>query len=424
MVFETEDKLSRIQQILTKNPEPSIIYVRNRKSCHDMARQLQSLGFDTTYYHGGLTSAEKQTNMQLWLEEKKRVIIATNAFGMGIDKSNVKTVIHIQLPENIESYYQEAGRAGRNNQKSFAVLLTTQNDIDVAKKQFLEVLPDKKFLKDIYIRINNYLQIAYGEGINESYAFNLNHFCQQYNLPVLKTYNALQFLDRQGVVTLSKEFSQKAGIQFLIPSKEVMRYISLNKSDEEMLLAILRNYSGVFDMETDLNTTLIAKKANAIEDEVTALLERLKEKNIISYKSINNDSQLTFNEVREDELTINRISKFLEKQNEIKLSQFESIAEYASNSTICKSRFILNYFDELTTSDCGICSYCLQKNKGKKDMKQLASQIIELLLTGSKSSQEIEQTLNLSAQETIEALQLLLENNKIKINTNNIYSIH
>lgn len=424
MVFETEDKLSRIQQILTKNPEPSIIYVRNRKSCHDMARQLQSLGFDTTYYHGGLTSAEKQTNMQLWLEEKKRVIIATNAFGMGIDKSNVKTVIHIQLPENIESYYQEAGRAGRNNQKSFAVLLTTQNDIDVAKKQFLEVLPDKKFLKDIYIRINNYLQIAYGEGINESYAFNLNHFCQQYNLPVLKTYNALQFLDRQGVVTLSKEFSQKAGIQFLIPSKEVMRYISLNKSDEEMLLAILRNYSGVFDMETDLNTTLIAKKANAIEDEVTALLERLKEKNIISYKSINNDSQLTFNEVREDELTINRISKFLEKQNQIKLSQFESIAEYASNSTICKSRFILNYFDELTTSDCGICSYCLQKNKGKKDMKQLASQIIELLLTGSKSSQEIEQTLNLSVQETIEALQLLLENNKIKINTNNIYSIH
>lgn len=423
MVFETEDKLHRMQQILTKNPEPSIVYVRNRKSCHDITRQLQSLGIKATYYHGGLTPAEKQTNMQFWLEEKVQVMVATNAFGMGIDKPNVKTVIHIQLPENMESYYQEAGRAGRNGQKSFAVLLVNASDTRIAKNQFLEVLPDKHFLKEVYIRLNNYLQIAYGEGINESFAFNFNHFCQHYNLPVVKAYNALQFLDRQGIVTLSKEFSQKVNIQFLIPSKEVMRYISLNRADEEMILAILRNYPGVFDMETDLNTTIIAKKAIVTEEEVISLLERLQQKEIISYRSAGNDSLLTFNEVREDELTINRVSKFLEKQNDIKAAQFESVIDYISDRQTCKSRFILNYFDEESTTDCGICSYCIAKNKPKADLNKVASSIMELLKETDITSREIEAKLDLTPQETITALQLLLENNKIKINTNNLYSL-
>lgn len=423
MIFETEDKLHRMQQILTKNPQPSIVYVRNRKSCHDVTRQLESLGFKATLYHGGLTIREKEANMQLWLQEKVQVMVATNAFGMGIDKPNVKTIIHIQLPENLESYYQETGRAGRNGQKSFAVMLTNSNDTGIAQQQFIDVLPDKKFLKEVYIRVNNYLQIAYGEGINQTFAFNLNHFCQQYNLPVVKTYNALQFLDRQGIVTLSKEFTEKVTIQFLIPSKEVMRYISLNPADEEMILAILRNYSGVFDMETPLNTDLILKKSKATEGELTKLLERLHQKEIISYHSSGNDSQLTFNEVREDELTINRVSKFLEKQNEIKLAQFDAVINYITNTTTCKSRLILNYFDEISTKDCGICSLCITRNQPAKDMEAIAIAIIELLKTKNINSREIEETLKLTPKETVFVLQLLLENDKIKINTNNTYSL-
>lgn len=423
MVFETEDKLHRMQQILTKNPQPSIVYVRNRKSCHDVTRQLTALGFNATYYHGGLTLREKETNMKLWLQEKAQVIVATNAFGMGIDKPNVKTVIHIQLPENMESYYQEAGRAGRNGQKSFAVVLANANDTGVAKNQFIEVLPDKKFLKEIYIRLNNYLQIAYGEGIDQSFAFNLNHFCQQYGLPVVKTYNALQFLDRQGIVSLSKEFTEKVNIQFLIPSKEVMRYISLNPADEEMILTILRNYSGVFDMETPLNTDLILRKSQASQEDLTKLLERLYQKEIISYHSTGNDSQLTFNEVREDELTINRVSRFLEKQNEIKLAQFDAVIDYITNTTTCKSKLILSYFDEESSQDCGICSYCIARNRPAKNMQETAMSIIELLQQGNMNSREIEEKLELTPQETVFALQLLLENNKIKITTNNTYSL-
>ena len=421
MVFETEDKLHRIQQVLTKNPEPSIIYVRNRKACHDVSAQLQSLGFRATYYHGGLKEKEKEVNMQAWLTEKAQVIVATNAFGMGIDKPNVKTVMHIQLPENLESYYQEAGRAGRNGNKSFGVLLVNQSDIKTGKQQFLEVLPDRAFLKDVYHKLNSFLQIAYGEGIDTSYPFNFNSFCSHYKLAAAKTFNALQFLDRQGVLTLSQHFTEKVTIQFIIPSKEVMRYISLNPADDEMILAILRNYAGVFDMETPLNTTLITKKAKVTEEQLINLLQRLSEKEIITLRSSGNDSTITFNEVREDDHTINRIAKFLENQNKIKTSQFESVINYVTDTTTCKSRLILDYFDEKDTADCGICSYCISKNRKIVSPIESANAIMELLKQAPMNSKQLELELELTPQETIFAIQILLENNRIALTTNNQY---
>jgi ATP-dependent DNA helicase RecQ len=422
MVLETEDKLHRIQQVLKKNPESSIIYVRNRKSCHDVSQQLQSLGFKATYYHGGLTTREKAANMQLWLENKVQVIVATNAFGMGIDKPDVRTVIHIQLPENIENYYQEAGRAGRDGKKSYAILLVNTSDTAIARNQFLDVLPDRQFLKDIYKKLNNHLQIAYGEGMDTEFPFNFNNFCRHYKLPALKTHNTLEFMDRQGILTLSKEFSEKITIQFLIPSREVMRYISLNPADEEMMLAIVRNYAGIFDIETAVNTTLITKKASATEQELTDLLQRLRHKDIISYRSAGNDSTIVFNEVREDDHTINRVAKFLEKQNDIKVKQFEAIIGYATNTTKCKSRLILDYFNEGETTDCGICTYCITKNRQLRSPIDNATAILKTLEDRAMGSRDLEESLNLTAQETVLALQLLLDNNRIKLTNNNLYS--
>lgn len=423
MVFDTEDKLYRIQQVLTKNPEPSIIYVRNRKSCHEVSAQLNSLGFKATFYHGGLKEKEKEANMELWVTEKVQVIVATNAFGMGIDKANVKTVIHIQLPENIENYYQEAGRAGRNGNKSFALLLVNASDIITAKNQFIDVLPNRQFLKEVYARLNSYLQIAYGEGINTTYPFSLNDFCQQYKLPVVKTYNVLQFLDRQGIVTLSKEFAEKLNIQFIIPSKEVIRYISLNPADEETILTILRNYPGIFDIETAVNAKIITKKSGKTEQELVKLLERLEQKNIITYRNTGTDSSLTFNEIREDNLTINRIAKFLEKQNEIKQRQFEAVINYITDKAKCKSRLILEYFDEEDVKDCGICSSCVAKNKTAKNPTEIAKAIIELLKDSALDSRSIENVLDITPQETVTALQLLLDSNNITINTYNQYTL-
>ncbi len=418
-VIKTEDKLFKIQQILTKNPQSSIIYVRNRKSCIETSKQLNQLGFTATFYHGGLPSKEKEKNMQLWLENKSQVIVATNAFGMGIDKPDVKTVIHIQLPENIENYYQEAGRAGRNGEKAFGIIVTNPTDIGYTKAQFIDVLPDKKFVKDVYIKLNNYFQIAYGEGYNESFAFSLNQFCAQYQFPVIKTFNSLQFLDRQGIITFQSESTEKISLQFIIPSKEVIRYISLHPHDEPIITAILRTYSGIFDVETTINPHLIGKKANTTEKQVEEVIDKLAASQCILLHAKNNDSSITFNEAREDDLTINRVAKFLEHQNKLKEEQFQSVVNYITNDDTCKNKMLLAYFDEISKEDCGICSYCIAKNKTQpKEVPQL---ILQLLEKCPMNSREIENQLHISSEATIFALKLLLENNKIKINSNNQY---
>ncbi|MVO09162.1 RecQ family ATP-dependent DNA helicase [Flavobacterium sp. TP390] len=419
-VIETEDKLYKVRQILSKNPQSSIIYVRNRKSCLEIAGQLQSLGLKSTYFHGGLPAKEKESNMQLWLENKVQVMVATNAFGMGIDKPDVKTVIHIQLPESLENYYQEAGRAGRNGEKAFGILLVSVGDIEIAKKQFLSSLPDKDFLKEIYSKLNNYFQIAYGEGYNETFNFNLNQFCSQYNFPVLKTFNALQYLDRQAVITLQNEYSEKVSLQFTVPSKEVIRYMSLHPKSEEIITSILRTYPGIFEIETLINISLVAKKSGSNEKEVLKTITDLEKSNTIILHIQNNDSKITFNEVREDALTINRISKPLEKQNEIKVNQLKSVINFISKDQ-CKSRILLQYFDEKKTKECGICSYCVsQKNKISEES---ISKILSLLQNEPLSSREIENRLDKTTEEIIFAIQTLLENNKIAINTYNQYYI-
>lgn len=418
-VIKTEDKLFKIQQILTKNPQSSIIYVRNRKSCIETSQQLNQLGFTCTFYHGGLPSKEKEKNMQSWLENKSQVIVATNAFGMGIDKPDVKTVIHIQLPENIENYYQEAGRAGRNGEKAFGIIVTNPSDIAYTKAQFIDVLPDKKFVKDVYIKLNNYFQIAYGEGYNESFAFNLNQFCAHYNFPVIKAFNSLQFLDRQGIITFQSESTEKISLQFIIPSKEVIRYISLHPHDEPVITTILRTYSGIFDVETTINPHLVAKKANTSEKHVEEVIDKLAESQCIILHAKNNDSSITFNEAREDDLTINRVAKFLEHQNKLKEEQFQSVVNYITNEDTCKNKMLLAYFDEITKEDCGICSYCTSKKKVQP--VEITQSVLQLLTKSPLSSREIENQLHISSEATIFAIQLLLENNRIKINSNNQY---
>lgn len=421
MVFEAEDKLYLIEQILKKNPQPSIIYVTNRKSCVETVSQLESIGFKATYYHGGLSAKDKENHMKLWMQEKVQVMVATNAFGMGIDKANVKTVIHLNLPQNLENYYQEVGRAGRNGEKAYGVLLVNPSDAIQNELQFIRILPDKEFLNLVYKKLNSFFQIAYGEGINEQFSFNLNQFCTKYNLPTLRTYNAILFLDRQGIITLTQEFSEKIIIQFIISSKEVIRYMSLNSNDEEIILSILRTYPGIYDMQTAFNVQLIAKKSNLSEEKIVQLLEKLKEKQIIDYISKNNDSTITFNEIREDEKTINRVSKFLEAQNKLKIAQFQSVLHYIKEKNSCKSKILLKYFGETIETDCGICSNCIAKNK--INTENIDSKIIELLTKEEYSSREIQNLTKINKDEVIFALQNLMENDSIIIKPNNKYSI-
>ena len=419
-VVLTEDKLHKIEQILNKNKQSSIIYVRNRRSCIETSENLNKLGYSSTFYHGGLSIKDKNTNMKKWMDNECQVMVATNAFGMGIDKPDVKTVIHIQLPENIENYYQEAGRAGRNEEKAFAILITSPGDIETAKNQFIEVLPNKDFLKNVYHKLNSFFKIAYGEGYNSKFSFNLNQFCNQYKLPVMKTYNALQFLDRQSIITLNAEFSEKTSIQFVLESKEIIRYMSLHRNEEEIITNILRTYTGIFDIETNINTVLIAKKAHVTEKEVLKTLENLEQNGCIIITKLNNDSSITFNEIREDDLTINRVSKYLENQNNLKKNQFNEVIHYINNEQ-CKTNFILNYFGEKTNENCGVCSYCMSLKKSDSNLIQ--NQILKLLEKAPISSREIENQLSFSTNEILYAIQVLLESEKIKINKINQYTL-
>lgn len=418
-VIKTEDKLYKLKQILSKNPEPSIVYVRNRKSCHEYASQLNTLGFKATFYHGGLPKKEKENNMQSWMNEQAPIMIATSAFGMGIDKPNVKTVVHVNLPENLESYYQEAGRAGRNGQKAFAILITAPSDVVQAENQFISVLPDVSFLKNVYVKLCNYFQVSYGEGINDEFSFSLNRFCAKYDLPVVKVFNSLQFLDRQAIISLSNEQSEKVQLQFLIESKEVIRYISLHPDDESVITSILRNYPGVFDVKTNINTVFVAKNSNSNEADVIALLVKLKESGIVDLMLIQNESKITFLEVREDDRTINRVAKYLEKQNLNKKNQLASVVTYVSDELQCKSRLLLTYFGESVHKDCGVCSFCLGKKPKTIDRELIVTQVLSMLKECPKTSRELATKMEIDEHQLLEVLRQLLEYNVITINTKN-----
>ena len=424
IVLNTEDKLFKIKQILNKNPQSSIIYVRSRKLTVDLAMLLQADGFKATFFHGGMSMSDKIKNMNLWMSSQAQVIVATNAFGMGIDKADVKTVIHYQLPENIENYYQEAGRVGRNGQKAFAILLKNAEDAHHAKIILENSLPDKKFLTNVYIKLCGHLQIAYGEGVDVKYAFNLNQFCSKYNLSVLKTFNSIQFLDNQAVLNNIQEYSEKISIQFLISSKEIIRLMSLHPKHEPVIMAIIRNYSGIYEQITVVNIHLLAKKAETTEAKVMETLDFLKQKTIIDLQAKGNDGIIVFNEIREDDRTINRVANHLEKQNMLKIEQLKAVIQYTTDDKICKSKFILNYFGESTKNDCGVCSVCLAKESKPKNNVAIAKEIVDLLQAERMDSRQISTELQYESDEILVVLRELLENHVIMVNRDNTYSLH
>ncbi|MFI2743622.1 ATP-dependent DNA helicase RecQ [Zhouia sp. PK063] len=425
MVFETEDKLFKLQQILKKNPQSSIVYVRNRKATVQTATTLQQQGLTATYFHGGISTEEKQKRLQQWLANEVQVMVATNAFGMGIDKPDVKTVIHLTLPDCIENYYQEAGRAGRNGEKSFAVLLKDTADETLLKNQFLKVLPEISFLKTLYKKLNNYFQISFGEGQQETFAFNFNEFCATYQFQQGLAYNALKILDRNGIISLTQNFERKTTVQFLVGHHKLFQYLDRNYLLENITQTILRTYGGIFDTAITINTELIAKKAGTPHQKVLHQLQQLATDEIISYHYQHTDAEITFLVPREDDATIHVIAKEVQQQQKLKEQQIAQLLKYTENNTICKSIQLLTYFGEKQSKPCGICSVCIEKkSKLSKEIVQLIKEdIINILSKSPVSSKELSTVLSYKDEHLLVVIQILLEEEKISINSKNEYQI-
>lgn len=423
LTLDCDDKYFKTVQILKKYSGSSIIYVRNRKATLEISNYLNKLGITSGYYHGGLSTKEKDTQFERWSANKNQVMVATNAFGMGIDKANVQTVIHHNLPESLESYYQEAGRAGRNNDSAYAVILRSASDEMDSKNQFINSLPDPSFLKNLYKRLCNYFQISYGEGVNSVHNFNFKLFCNSYNLPSILTYNGLKILDRTSVISMEERFKNTAFLQIIIGNAALFNYIEKHPKQALIIKVILRSHEGVFDHSTEIFTQTIAKKINLSEEEVIKHLNALNKADIIQFESSKTDAQITFIEPREDDKTIHRISKIVTQQHDLKKTQLLSVFEYVKNDGKCKSQKLLSYFEETNSEPCGICSFCLERSKKSVISESDLKTILTLLKTEPLSSRKLEELSNFNPDKLTTILTRLLEKELIEITERNTYKL-
>ncbi len=425
-VYQVENKEAIVERILQKNPFPTIIYVRSRKETQLLAQQLNQKNYKAIFFHGGLNTFEKKKRLDDWMAEKTPIMVATNAFGMGIDKKNVRNVIHLQLPENLENYYQEAGRAGRDESKAFASLLLSPSEPKTVEDWCKENIFDKAFLKLVYRKLNNYLSIGLGEGYNTSYSFSFNQFCLHYKFPYTLTYNALQFLDRQAICRLTPNSNNKTQVQFVVSSSELLDYVYDNERQENVLLQIIRHYPGIHEYNTPINLAFISEQVHEPILFIQECLQTWHQENLCIFTPEEHDLELTFYEAWEEDKTIYRTFPFLEQQNKLKREQYEAIYFYAQNDDICKNKILLQYFDEKLEQNCGTCSTCLQRSKKKTTVS--LTQIKELVLLHLQreevaSASELEIALNLSIQDILVVLQILVEQQQIKLNNKNQYSL-
>ena len=422
-IFTIEDKLQRLLQIFTKTKTPAIVYVNSRKKTEQIAAFLNANNFKSSFYHGGLSSIEKNISFENWMTEKTPVIVATNAFGMGIDKANVGLVIHLDIPSSIENYVQETGRAGRNNKKSFAVLLFNKSDTLLFKERIEKTLLSIKEIKEIHKKLYQYFRISLGELIEEPFSFNLLEFCKKYNFSVLKVDTALKILSNNGIIEISSHYNKKSTLQFIVNSRTVLNYLDKNAFIKKFTNSILRTYAGLFEQEVNIDEFFIAKKAGITTNLVLSNFERLQEDNIIEYKAVKNESELTFLLPREDDYTINRVSKEIKQFISQKKKKSDDLIQFINNSTICRSIQVLSYFDEVQKKKCGICDVCISENR--KSTVNLSSKIIQLLKQhNSLSSSEISEFLLANEKDILIHLRQLLTDDKIKINHQNKYQLN
>jgi ATP-dependent DNA helicase RecQ len=422
-VLLTEDKNNHLKQYCHEINNSAIVYVRSRRKAEELANYLIKNGLKATFYHGGIDQKSKTERLNTWLEDKVTIMVATNAFGMGIDKPDVALVVHYQIPDSLENYFQEAGRAGRNGELAKAIILTNTTDKLLVKKQFIEILPDVSYVKLLYRKLNNYFQIGYGEFTEATFHLNFNEFCSVYKLNTFLTYNALQLLDRNSVISLSESFFKKITVRFTTDKSTLYRYMDQNPKLEDFIKVVLRTYGGLFEFDTQVNTYLLAKKTSLPEAVIYSNFEQLSKDDIIDYTSQSSDLEVLFLVPRDDDRTINLFAKNIKDQNQLKVEKVTKILNYIENDTECRSVQLLAYFGETQKNKCGICDVCISENLGNTDVVHAKIKIIQLLKDQKATSRELQIRLQLNQEIVITALQELLEDKFITLNSTNQYEL-
>ena len=363
VVRHTSNKTQQLIHILNNLRGSAIVYVRSRKRTKEYADLLNTTGISATYYHAGLDNQEKDQRQKAWQDDKVRVIVATNAFGMGIDKPDVRVVIHIDCPDCLEAYFQEAGRAGRDGKKSYAVLLYDNSDRAKLQRRVADTFPDKEFIRQVYDQLAYFYQIGIGSGYNACFEFPLERFCRIYKHFPIPTISALNILTRAGYIDFKEEDDMQARVMFCVERDDLYKLRGNEPQEDAVIVALLRNYTGLFQGYQYIDEGIIAQQCGLTQPQVYMILRALTQKHILDFIPQKHIPFIRYTQRREESERM-VISKTIYDDLKARFAErIEKMLEYANCEHICRSRMLLRYFGETNTEDCGQCDVCLNQKR-------------------------------------------------------------
>ena len=359
VVRQTTDKREQLIHILQNVKGTAIVYTRSRRRTKEFAELLNEAGISATFYHAGLDTATKDERQIAWQNDKTRVMVATNAFGMGIDKPDVRVVIHVDCPDSVEAYFQEAGRAGRDGQKAYAVLLYNDADHRKLEKRISDTFPEKDFIREVYEHLAYFYQIGVGSGYNHTFEFNIDKFCHAFRHFPIQVDSALKILNRAGYIEYTEEQDNQARVMFTVSRNELYRLENNTDNEERVITALLRNYGGLFTDYNYIDESFIAQQCGLQSQQVYLILKNLSQRHILHFIPQKKTPYIRYAQRREDKEHIQLMPVIYEERKAQFAERIHAMIAYATNDSVCRSRQLLRYFGEDNDHDCRQCDVCL-----------------------------------------------------------------
>ncbi len=424
IVATEENKFRKLIAIAKKVKGTGIVYVRNRRGTQEIAKMLNREGISSDFYHAGLATPLRADKQEAWKKGAIRVIVATNAFGMGIDKAEVRFVVHLDLPESLEAYYQEAGRAGRDEKKAFGVLLYNTSDKIALERKFSLSFPSPEEIKQVYHSLGNFFQLAYGAGEGLTLEFDIGNFCSRFKLDPIKTLNALKFLEHDEYIALSESVYLPSRVKINVGAEDLYRFQIEYSQYDSFIKIMLRSYGGLFDQYSQIRESDLARRTNLSTVQVVKTLEKLEELELLSYLKQTDKPQINYIKGRVDSSHLFVDTKYIAQRKIIMQQQVESVIEYAEAHK-CRSQLLLKYFNETQVEKCGVCDICIdEKRKAEKSdvFERIAFEMLEVLAEKHLSLDELVTSVHAgNEKERIEGLRILLDAGKIKTDGEKYY---